>query len=286
MNYLELFREMISLRGLRESTLKSYLTYITVYLSYVSDVLGKLPEDVTWDEMRTFIHWIQAKRGIGDRTINYVIAQLRFFTIYVLHKPWDPYQIPYRKFDRYLPFVPDRNEVLTIINAITDRKAKMMIMLMYSCGLRISEVCKLRYEDISRASMKIHIVRGKNRSDRYVPLSPAILDALSKYWRIYGKPMGYLFRQKKNSQKPVTSTYVFNHIKEAEESLGWQHRFSSHTFRHAFATHFYEDTGDLLALKEILGHHSINSTTVYVTLSDRIIGKYQSPIESMEINYE
>ena len=286
MNYLELFREMISLRGLRESTLKSYLTYITVYLSYVSDVLGKLPEDVTWDEMRTFIHWIQAKRGIDDRTINYVIAQLRFFTIYVLHKPWDPYQIPYRKFDRYLPFVPDRNEVLTIINAITDRKAKMMVMLMYSCGLCISEVCKLRYEDISRASMKIHIVRGKNRSDRYVPLSPAILDALSKYWRIYGKPMGYLFRQKKNSQKPVTSTYVFNHIKEAEESLGWQHRFSSHTFRHAFATHFYEDTGDLLALKEILGHHSINSTTVYVTLSDRIIGKYQSPIESMEINYE
>lgn len=287
MNYLESFREMISLRGLRESTLRTYLTYITAYLDYVSDILGKTPEDVSWQEMRTFVQWIQKERGIGDRTINYVIAQLRFFTLYVLHQPWDPYQMPYRKFDRYVPFVPSRGEVRTFINSVADHKAKMMIILMYSCGLRIGEVCNLRFEDISRASMKIHITRGKNRSDRYVPLSPFVLDALTHYWRMYGGISGdFIFRSKTDPSKPVSTGYTSRIIIGTEMKLGWPHRFTNHTFRHAFATHFYEDTGDLLALKEILGHHSINSTTVYVTLSERTLRKHSCPIESLGVSYE
>lgn len=286
MNYLESFREMVSLRGLRESTLKTYLTYITAYLDYVSDILCKTPEDVSWQELRTFVKWIQKERGIGDRTINYVIAQLRFFTLYVLHQPWDPYQMPYRKFDRYIPFVPVRSEVQAFINAVADHKAKMMIILMYSCGLRIGEVCNLRYEDIDRAGMRIHITQCKNRSDRYVPLSPFVIDALTRYWRMYGgKSEDYIFRSKNDSSKHVDSGYVFRRIQATEKALGWPHRFKAHTFRHAFATHFYESTGDLLALKELLGHRSINSTTVYVTLSERMVRKYSSPIESLEISY-
>lgn len=286
MDYLESFREMISLRGLREGTLRTYLTYITAYLEYVSDILSKTPEEVTWQEMRTFVQWIQKERGIGDRTINYVIAQLRFFTLYVLHQPWDPYQMPYRKFDRYIPFVPSRSEVQTFINAVADHKAKMMIILMYSCGLRIGEVCNLRYEDIDRAGMKLHITKAKNRSDRYVPLSPFVLDALTSYWRMYGGKSGdYIFRRRKDPSRHVDSHYVFRHIQTTEKALGWNHRFKCHTFRHAFATHFYEETGDLLALKELLGHRSINSTTVYVTLSERMVRKYSSPIESLEVSY-
>ncbi len=286
MNYLESFREMISLRGLRESTLRTYLTYITAYLDYVSNILCKIPEDVTWQEMRTFVQWIQKERGIGDRTINYVIAQLRFFTLYVLHQPWDPYQMPYRKFDRYIPFVPSSSEVQTFINAVVDHKAKMMIILMYSCGLRIGEVCNLRYEDIDRAGMRIHITKCKNRSDRYVPLPPLVIDALTRYWRMYGGKSGdHIFRSRRDPSKHVDSSYAFRHIQATENALGWSHRFKAHTFRHAFATHFYEATGDLLALKELLGHRSINSTTVYVTLSERMVRKYSSPIESLEISY-
>ena len=103
--YFYSFREMISLRGLTDHTLKSYCTYIHSYLDYLSNILHKLPEDVTWDELRTYIRWLQKERNLSDRTINHAISQLRFFTMYVLHKPWDDTQLPMRKFNSYLPYV-------------------------------------------------------------------------------------------------------------------------------------------------------------------------------------
>lgn len=104
--YLSTFREMISLRGLTDHTVTSYSTYIRVYLNYLSAILHKMPEDVSWEELRDFIRWLQKEKSLSDRTMNCCISQLRFFTIYVLHKPWDATQLPMRKFGSYLPFVP------------------------------------------------------------------------------------------------------------------------------------------------------------------------------------
>ena len=90
---------MISLRGLTDHTLTAYSTYISAYPGSLSDILGRSPEDVSWIEMRDFIRWIQKGRQFSDRTINACISQLRFFTTYVLRRTWDPYQLPFRKFD-------------------------------------------------------------------------------------------------------------------------------------------------------------------------------------------
>lgn len=116
--YLDTFKEMISLRGLTGHTLKNYCTYIRSYLDYLSDILHKSPEDVSWAELRDYIRWLQKSRDLSDRTINCAISQLRFFTLYVLHKPWDTTQLPMRRFDEYLPFVPSRQEVATLIDSI------------------------------------------------------------------------------------------------------------------------------------------------------------------------
>ena len=102
-DYFKLYREMISLQGLTDHTITSYSTYILAYLQYLSDILLKSPEDVSWQEMRDFIKWLQHERSISDRTVNSAISQLRFFTLYVLHKPWDNTQLPMRKFDAFLP---------------------------------------------------------------------------------------------------------------------------------------------------------------------------------------
>lgn len=102
-DYLNLFREMISLRSLTEHTAKSYSTYIKTYLFYLSKILHKTPEEVSWSDLREFVRWLQREKSLSDRTINHCISQLRFFTLYVLHKPWDPTQLPMRKFDSYLP---------------------------------------------------------------------------------------------------------------------------------------------------------------------------------------
>ena len=108
--YFNSFREMLSLRGLTNHTLRSYCTYIRTYLDYVQKFPHKLPEDVSWDEMCDYICWLQKSRSLSDRTINCAIPQLRFFTLYVLRKPWDSTQLPVRKFDTYLPFVPSKQE--------------------------------------------------------------------------------------------------------------------------------------------------------------------------------
>lgn len=142
--YLKLYREMISLRGLTDHTLKSYSTYIRAYLDYLDSVIRKSPEDVSWEELRDYIRFIQKERNLADRTINTAISQLRFFTIYVLHKKWDDSQLPMRKFDTYMPFVPTEEQVWNFISTMDDLKQKTMVAIMYSAGLRIGEVCRLR----------------------------------------------------------------------------------------------------------------------------------------------
>ncbi len=124
------------LRGLTEHTLKNYCTYI---------------------------RWLQKSRGLSDRTINCAISQLRFFTLYVLHKAWDDTQLPMRRFNQYLPYVPSKQETWQFISTIPDLKQKTMVTLLYSSGLRIGEVCRLRYEDVDRKNMRLHITHSKKQ---------------------------------------------------------------------------------------------------------------------------
>lgn len=280
--YLNTFREMVSLRGLTDHTLKNYCTYIRAYLDYLTDILHKSPEDVSWAELRDYIRWLQKSRGLSDRTINSAISQLRFFTLYVLHKPWDSTQLPMRKFDEYLPFVPSKEQVKTLINSMTDLKQKAMTAILYSSGLRIGEVCHLRYEDISRTNMRIHVRHAKNRSDRYAILSKNALDILTQYWRKCGRPTGWLFPKQHDPDRPIDTFYLSRHIHGQEIRLGWEPRITCHSLRHAFGTHLYEDGVDLLTIKALLGHKSLQSTTIYVHLAGGGAGSAVSPFDRME----
>ena len=279
--YFNSFKEMISLRGLTDHTLKSYCTYIRAYLNYLTDVLHKDPADVSWHELRDFIKWLQSSRNLNARTINVAVSQLRFFTIYVLHKPWDPSQLPLRKFDTYIPFVPTKEEVWAFISTMPDLKQKTMVTIMYSSGLRIGEVCHLRYEHILRKQMRIYIPHSKNRSSRYAILSKKALDLLTDYWFAYGKPTGFLFPKQFDSSKPIDTFFLSRHIHAHEDLLGWERRITCHSFRHAFGTHLYESGTDLMTIKELLGHKSLLSTTIYIHLASNGVGSVSSPFDLM-----
>lgn len=161
-----------------------------------------------------------------------------------------------RRFDEYLPFVPSKQEVSILIDSMPDLKQKAMVALMYSSGLRIGELCHLRYEDIQRKSMHIHIRHGKNRSDRYAILS-----------------------KQSDSSRPIDTFYLSRHIHDVEQSLGWEKRITCHSLRHAFGTHLYEDGIDLLTIKALLEHKSLNSTTIYVHLASNGISNAVSPFD-------
>ncbi len=285
--YLITFREMISLRGLTDHTIKSYSTYIRAYLDYLTQVLKKKPEDVSWDELRDYIRWIQRERVLSDRTVNAAISQLRFFTIYVLHKKWDDSQLPMRRFDTYLPYVPTEEQVWYFVSTMENLKQKTMVAIMYSAGLRIGEVCRLRYEDIDRKNMRIHISRTKGRNDRYAILSKMALDLLTEYWFVYDKPMNWLFpkQTKKDSDKPIDTFYLSRHIHLHEKELGWEEKLTCHSFRHAFGTHLYEHGTDLLTIKALLGHRSLNSTTIYVHLANNGLSNAVSPLDRLAGEY-
>ena len=279
--YLDSFREMISLRGLTDHTLKNYCTYIRAYLDYLTNILHKSPEDVSWDELRDYIRWLQKSRDLSDRTVNCAISQLRFFTLYVLHKPWDDTQLPMRKFDTYLPYVPTRNEVQLFLGSLPTLKQKAMVSLMYSSGLRIGEVCRLKYGDIHRSSMRIHVSKTKNRSDRYALLSQRALDILTEYWYEYGRPMDWLFPAKQDPLRPCKTAVLNRQVLEHRIKLNLNSKLNCHSFRHAFATHLYESGTDLLTLKELLGHKSINSTFIYVHLASYASRKIYSPFDQL-----
>lgn len=281
MDYLKRYRRMIALRGLTDHTVRSYSTYISAYLDYLATVVCKYPSQATWNDMRRFIDWLQQTRGLSDRTINGVISQLRFFTLYVLHKPWDPYQLPIRKFDSYLPYVPTKDEIQTFISTLADLKQKAMVSLLYSAGLRIGEVCQLKYEDIERKNMRIHVSHGKNRSDRYAILSENTLAILTEYWRAFGRPKGWLFPKQHDGSKPIDTFYLMRHMRAHEERLGWEHRITCHSFRHAFGTHLYENGADLLTIKHLMGHKSLNSTMIYVHLASFSSRAVKSPFDLM-----
>ncbi len=281
MDYLKRYRKMIALRGLTDHTIKSYSTYISAYLGYLETVVRKYPSQATWNDMRRFIDWLQKTRGLSDRTINGVISQLRFFTLYVLHKPWDPYQLPMRRFDSYLPYVPAKNEVQTFISTLPDLKQKAMVSLLYSAGLRIGEVCRLKYKDIERKSMRIHVSHGKNRSDRYAILSENTLAILTEYWRTFGKPTDWLFPKQHDKSRPIDTFYLMRHMRLHEKRLGWEHRITCHSFRHAFGTHLYENGADLLTIKHLMGHKSLNSTMIYVHLASFSSRAVKSPFDLM-----
>lgn len=279
--YFNSYREMISLRGLTDHTIKAYSTYIKAYFDFLTDVIHKSPEDVSWDEMRQFIQWVQDTRSLSDRTINAVISQLRFFTMYVLHKPWDDTQLPMRKFDTYLPYVPTLNEVNLFINTLPTLKQKTMVALMYSAGLRVGEVCNLKYSDIKRSSMRIHIAKAKNRSDRYAILSQKSLDMLTEYWYACGKPTDWLFPAKQDASKSCKTGVFQRQVLEHREKLSLNPKLNCHSFRHAFGTHLYEAGTDLLTIKELLGHKSLASTVIYVHLASFSSRNIKSPFDLM-----
>ena len=281
MDYMKKYQKMISLRNLSDHTKKSYTTYLKTYLEFL-ELIHKYPSQVTIKDLQKYVIWLKETKHLADRTINAAISQLRFFTIYVLSKSWDPSAIPMRRFDTYLPFVPTKAEVQEFISTIPDVRVKTMVAVMYSSGLRIGEVCHLRYEDIERRNMRIHIPHSKNRSDRYAMMSKLALELLTKYWFECGRPMGYLFPQKKNPEKPVDTFYLSRHIHAHEDRLGWPRRLTCHSFRHAYGTHLYENGTDLYTIKALMGHKSLNSTLIYVHLSIGGNTTAKSPLDLME----
>ena len=187
--YVTRFSDILSLRDLADSTISNYLSYLNQFLDFIESFLGgKLPEDVTWEEIRSYIRHLKDVKKLNPRSINPHIAQLRDFFLYILHRDWDRYQVPYLRYDEYLPAVPTKAEMEKIIFSMGYSKYQCIITLMYSAGLRVNEALNLRYEDISFGRMQIHVAKTKGRSERKAILAEKAKKLIYWHWVYSGKP--------------------------------------------------------------------------------------------------
>ncbi|MBN4067743.1 MAG: hypothetical protein COA82_13545 [Alkaliphilus sp.] len=214
--------------------------------------MNKSPESVSFAEIRTYLLYMKNIKKLAPRSINAHISQLRFFHLYVLNKAWDVYQVPFMKFTTILPKVLSQEEVLHFIKTMSNLKHKAYIVLLYSAGLRVSELRHLRYGDVDRKNLRIYIRNSKSRSDRYAILSKNALKVLTDYWYRCGRPKEWLFPGAKPNQ-PVASYTINRLIKRHASFLGIETNVTPHLFRHCFATHLYEQETDLLVIQKLLG---------------------------------
>jgi len=175
--------------------------------------------------------------------------------------------------------------VSRLLAASANRMHRTMLMTLYATGVRRAELCQLKTSDIDSQRMVVHVRQGKGRRDRDVPLSPALLEALRAYWR-WMKPKTYLFPGLVDGWRadvPITDKMVWFACQRAARAAGIEKHITPHTLRHSYATHLLEAGADLRTIQVLLGHASLDHTTIYLHLSRRHLEAVPNPLDTLSI---
>ena len=214
------------------------------------------------------------------------VSALRFFFVKTLKRRYLLDDIPYPKVPRRLPTILTVEEVTRLIDAARTLTDRTMLMVLYSTGMRNAEMRSLQVKNIDSRSMLIHIERGKGGRDRYVPLSPTLLETLRVYWR-WMKPKTWLFPGTIagwRADKPITPKVVWDACQSAATRAQIEKRVSAHLLRHSYATHLLEAGADLRTIQLLLGHVKLEHTVIYLHLSRRHLHAVTNPLDTMPVS--
>lgn len=244
------------------------------------DFTGKPAEALDEHDVRNFVlHLLHS--NLSKSSINTYQAAVRFFFGVTLNRSMNYLQIPRVKEDKVLPEILTRDEIALLLEKCDNPKHRAMFALAYGSGLRVSEICTLRVQDIDSKQMRVFVRSSKGNKDRYTILSQQGLEFLRDYWRSFRPkhPEGLLFPGWRNLTS-ITERAINDALKKWLGVAGISRNVSMHSLRHAFATHLLEDGADIFTIKELLGHSSISSTTVYLHLAN-IRGDLVSPADRL-----
>jgi site-specific recombinase XerD len=268
--------EDLRIRNYAASTIEVYLDQVSRFARF----FGRSPERLGPEDIRSYQVHLVEERKVSWSSLNLAVCALRFLYRVTLGKDWAIQHIPFAKRERKLPVILSRDEVARLLRAVDNRKHRTMLMAAYGCGLRCSEVVALRVGDIDSCRMVVHVRAGKGRKDRYVPLPPALLKALRRYWQVY-RPEDALFPGREG-RAPMKSRTFGKVCAQARSRARLRKGVSVHGLRHAFATHHLEAGTDLRTLQLILGHRSLRTTSVYLHVSTGAMGHARSPLDLIE----
>lgn len=214
--YYEKIKKECLLRNRKEGTIETYTANIKKFLEWS----GKNPEDLNLEDCRAYIFELRVDKKMSTQHCNGINSAVKFFFRYVLHKSWDQDVVPRMINDITLPKVMSLKDVEKLIDAAQTIRNKAIIALMYSSGLRVSELCRLAPEDVNMTTMQVHIRGGKNHQDHYTILSKRALDLLIEYWRSYPVKREILFVGSKGKHEPMKPSGVEIMLRKVGNSVG------------------------------------------------------------------
>ena len=274
--------EELQRRNFSPATIRSYIGAVERFARY----FHKPPDRLGPEQIREYQAHLLHARKLKAETVVAQVAALRFFFIRTLKRRFPPDSIPYPKYPaHHLPKVLSPEEVAQLIDAARNLQARAMLMLLYSTGVRRSELVRLRVEDIDSKRMVVHIRQGKGGKDRDVPLCPRLLETLREYWR-WKKPKTWLFMRgtPTRGDQPLTDRAVWYACAEAARHAGFNKPVSPHMLRHSFATHLLENGADLPTIQILMGHADLEATSIYLHVSRRHLEKTINPLEHLAIS--
>ena len=265
----------LKLRGYSPQTRKAYLHHIKCFMQYCRKSLDR----ASTNDIRAYLLDLIESKRVSRAYHDQAVSALKFLYEQVLKKPAVTAGIPRPRKERKLPVVLSQEEIAKLLSTVENLKHKVLLMLIYSAGLRVSEVVRLRVSDIDGQRRLIRVRGGKGRKDRYTLLSEMVLKLLREYWKAY-RPKDWLFPGQKEGSHLTTRT-VEKILERARQRASIGKHCTVHTLRHSFATHLLEDGTDLRYIQELLGHKSSKTTEIYTHVSRKDLARIVSPLDRL-----
>ena len=274
MEKVEKFMQLLEIKRYAYSTRKTYQSVLENFFNQ----FDKSVEQITQKEVQEYLYQRIREEKISFSTQKQVVGAIKLFYKEMYKRNL---QIDYLYPDRQeykLPNVLSKEDVIRLINSPTNLKHKTILTGIYSAGLRISEIIKLKISDIDSTRMIIKIKGGKGYKDREVMLSENFLILLRKYYKVY-KPKEWLFEGQKGGEYSTASIQKI--FKKALKNANIKQKATVHTLRHSFATHLLENGTDIRFIQEFLGHNSIKTTQIYTHITKKSKNKIKSPLDTI-----
>lgn len=263
----------MQIRNLAENTQKSYLQQVSSFARH----FRRSPETLGPEEIRAWTIYLVNERKLAPSSVQLAVGALRFLYRVTLRREWSDEDFPLPKKPVRLPVILSFDEVKAFFDAIPSLKHRAMLMTAYAAGLRISEVAHLKAIDIDSQRMVIRVNQGKNHKDRYVMLSPRLLEILRAYWHD-AHPRDWLFPGDIPG-RPITPCAIRLACNMARERSGIKKPITPQSLRHAFATHLLETGADVRRIQVLMGHRSLSTTSRYLRIATSTVCATTSPFD-------
>ncbi len=258
------------------NTRKTYHNQIKRFLS----TFDKPFPEITETEIRDYLLHLVDDKAVSRNYINQVISAIKFLFRKILKMPYTVETIPRPKEERLLPVVLSRQELMRIFKSLRNLKHRALLILSYSAGLRVSEVVRIKMQDIDTDRGMIHVRQAKGKKDRYVPLSKIALRAIALYQSAF-HPKNWLFEGQRTGRH-LTERSIQKTLQRTIEKAQITKHVTMHTLRHSFATHLLEDGTDLRYIQELLGHHRPETTMRYTHVAQTHAHNIRSPLDNID----